>query len=121
MRREFLAPRTSNYVHGASGIPESRSSRHAHGTYADPPVSRLFEERVMRKPSAIVVLLLFVTHLSIPAPLRACSIAISIWNYAEDAEAIVLARVERVDVHDLGMPPARAAGWRTEPRTRRIR
>jgi hypothetical protein len=60
----------------------------------------------MKRPSAAVVLLLILAQIALPAPSRACSIAMSIWYSIEGAEAILLVRIESLETHVI-QPPAR--------------
>jgi hypothetical protein len=72
----------------------------------------------MKKPSAVVVFLLFLAQILLPPPTRACSIATSIFSDIVEADAIVLARIDRLEIHELGPASAKVI-WST-PRRRTV-
>jgi hypothetical protein len=55
----------------------------------------------MKKPSAVVVLLVVFAQIAFPVPSRSCGIVMSIWTYIDEAETIALVRIERLDAHEL--------------------
>ncbi len=55
----------------------------------------------MKKPSAVVGLLLVAAQILLPAPSPGCGIAVSIWGSIENAEVVALVLIESLEVEEL--------------------